>query len=68
MSKNRFHLGSSKPEVVRALHQQEMGERFFIEEKWKQRKEIIDYLLLKASLAVCDWMSLSFNFVALIHS
>ena len=39
----------------------------FIEEEWKLNKEIIDWLSLKTLVAVCDWLSLGFDFLTLRH-
>ena len=48
------------------LYGQELGE-MFMEKKWKQSKEIIGWLQLKAKLAICNWSFLGFNFVNLRH-
>lgn len=41
--------------------------RTYIEKVRKQREEMIDWLELKAWLAVRDWLSLDFDFRTLRH-
>ena len=38
-----------------------------IEKMWKQSKETIGWLQLKATSAVCDWLALCSNFIILQH-
>lgn len=60
LSKTRFTSGSSNLEVVRSSpppgDQADKGRR------QQHGQEIIDWLELRASLAVCDWLSLVFQF------
>ena len=63
LSKNQLPWGDTKPEVARrALPIAAQGETF-IEKRRKEDKEITVWLKQKAWLAVCDWLSLGFNFI-----
>lgn len=41
MSKNQFHLGNTKVEVVRSAPLMGAKEKIHTEKLWKQRKEVI---------------------------
>lgn len=66
LSKNGIQLGGAKLEVVKSIPLTRAGETL-TEKRQKQSKEIIDWLQFKVQLAVCDLLSLGFDFIILRH-
>lgn len=60
LSRSPFECGSTEPEVVGWAPRTGAPARDFLEERQRQSQEMVDGLLLQASLAVCDWLFVAF--------